>query len=292
MNKCKRAIYRLDSVSKPFYVYCLYYSKTPKNIRYNKNYVFYVGKAKNSTVLAYRREREHIREAYIPVSWNFHKSRKIRLLETQGYYIMSKVLGEFYSENKAYSAERRWEKFFLNNGNDLTNMIPCGVKSLGSGEKHPSFNPKLRKNSQKIIRLYTVEFWPIQRICRYYNISQKTVKKILFQESNNKQRIKNLRSAVWKKQKEIVSSYQKNISTNKLAKKYKCAANTIISILQFNNITIRPRSRLKKSSKAWIKKDQIIREFLSGKSREYLCKKYKCDAKCTLTPILREANLI
>jgi len=37
MNKCKRAIYRLDSVSKPFYVCCLYYSKTPKNIGYNKN---------------------------------------------------------------------------------------------------------------------------------------------------------------------------------------------------------------------------------------------------------------
>lgn len=65
MNKCKRAIYRLDSVSKSFYVYCLYYSKTPKNIRYNKNHVFYVGKAKNPTILAYRRKREQNLRSYV-----------------------------------------------------------------------------------------------------------------------------------------------------------------------------------------------------------------------------------
>lgn len=292
MNKSKRAIYRLDSVSKPFYVYCLFYSKSKTNTRYNKNYVFYVGKAKNSIMLAYRREREHIREAYITQSWNFHKSRKIRLLEKQGYYIMSKVLGEFYSEDKAYNAERKWEKIFLNNGNDLTNMVSCGIKYLGSGQDHPSFDPKLRKNNQKIIKLYTIEFWPIQKICRYYNISQKTVKKILFQESNNTQRIKNLRSNVWKKQKEIVLLYQNYVSTNKIAKKYKCAANTVVSILRSNNVKIRPRSPLKKSSKAWLKKDQIIKEFISGKSKQYLSQKYRCDQKSTLTPILKEAGLI
>lgn len=291
MNKCKRAIYRLDSVSKCFYVYCLYYSKNPNNTTYNKNYVFYVGKAKNPTILANRREREHIREAYISQSWNFHKSRKIRLLEKQGYYIMSKVLGEFHSEDKAYREERRWEKFFLNNGNDLTNMIKCGIKHLGSGKDHPSFNPKLRKHSQKIIKLYTMDFWPIQKICKYYNLSQKTIKKILFQESNNKQRSKNLRSSVWRKQKEIVSLYKNNISSNKLAKKYNCAATTIVNILKSNKIKIRPRSRLKKSSKAWLKKDKIISEFLSGKSKKYLCKKYKCDGQCTLSPILKEAGL-
>lgn len=59
-----------------------------------------------------------------------------------------------------------------------------------------------------------------------------------------------------------------------------------------NNIKIRPRSPLKKSSKAWLKKDQILKEFLSGKSRQYLCKKYKCDSKCTLSPMLREAGLV
>lgn len=292
MNKSKRAIYRLDPVSKPFYVYCLFYSKSRTNTRYNKNCVFYVGKAKNNKILAYRREREHIREAYITESWNFHKSRKIRLLEKQGYYIMSKVLGEFHSEHKAYNAERKWENFFLNNGRDLTNMVPCGIKYLGSGKDHPSFNPKLRKNSKKIIHLYTLEFWPIQKICRYYNISQKTVKKILFQESDNKQRIKNLRSNVWKKQQEIVSLYQNYISSNKLAQKYKCSINTITSILRSNNIKIRPRSPLKRSSKAWSKKDQIIKEFISGKPKHYLSKKYQCDQKSTLNPILKEAGLI
>lgn len=55
MNKYKRAIYRLDSVSKSFYVYCLYYSKTPKNIRYNKNHA----------ILAYRRKREHNLRSYV-----------------------------------------------------------------------------------------------------------------------------------------------------------------------------------------------------------------------------------
>jgi Mor family transcriptional regulator len=254
--------------------------------------VFYIGKAKNNKILAYRREREHIREAYITESWNFHKSRKIRLLEKEGYYIMSKVLGEFYSEDKAYNAERKWEKFFLNNGNHLTNMAPCGIKYLGSGKDHPSFNPKLRKNSNKIIHLYTLEFWPIQKIYRYYNISQKTIKKILFQESNNKQRPINLRSSVWKKQKEIVSLYQNNISTNKLARKYKCAANTIVSILRSNDVKIRPRSPLEKSSKAWLKKEQIIKEFISGKPKKYLSKKYQCDQKSTLNPILKEAGLI
>jgi len=292
MNKCKRPIYRLDPVSKPFYVYCLFYSTKSTNTKFNKKNVFYVGKAKNPTILAYRREREHIREAYIKASWNFHKSRKIRLLEKNGYYIMSKVLDEFTSEDKAYNAERKWEKFFLDNGNDLTNMIPCGVKALGSGKHHPSFDPKLRKNSKKIIKLYTIEFWSIQKICRYYDLSQKTIKKILFQESNNKQRSKNLRSSVWRKQKEIVSLYKNKISTNKLAKKYNCAATTIISVLKSNDIKIRPRSRLKKSSKAWLKKDQILKEFLSGKSRKYLCKKYKCDNKCTLSPMLREAGLV
>ena len=292
MNKSKRAIYRLDSVSKSFYVYCLFYSKSNTNTRYNKNYVFYVGKAKNTTTLACRREREHIREAYTKESWDFHKSRKIRLLEKQGYYIMSKVLGEFHSENKAYNAERRWEKFFFNNGNDLTNMVPCGIKYLGSGKDHPSFDPKLRKNSKKIVKLYTIEFWPIQKICRHYNISQKTTKKILFQESNNKQRSKNLRSIVWKKQQEIVSLYQNNVSANKLAEKYKCATNTIVSILQSNHVKVRPRSPLKKSSKAWLKKDQIIKEFISGKTKQYLSKKYRCDQKSTLNPILKEAGLI
>jgi len=292
MNRSKRAIYRLDSVSRPFYVYCLFYAKNPCNITYNKNHVFYVGKAKNTTILAYRREREHIREAYKEESWNFHKSRKIRLLEKQGYYIMSKVLEEFQLENEAYNAERKWEKFFCNNGNNLTNMLECGIKYLGSGVDHPSFDPKLREHSEEIIKLYTISFWSIQKICKYFNVSQKTIKKILFQESNNKQRSKNLRSNIWEQQKEIVRLYKDNIATNKLAKKYKCSTNTIINILRANNILIRSRAPLKKSSKAWLKKDQIIKEFTSGKSRQYLCQKYRCDKKSTLIPILTEAGLI
>jgi hypothetical protein len=273
-------------------VYCLYYSKDKNCTKYNKKYVFYVGKAKNTSILSYRREREHIRESYKKECWNFHKSRKIRMLEKQKYFIMSKVLEEFNTEEEAYKAEYKWEKFFLNNGNDLTNMIKCGVKSLDSGPGHPSYNKELRKDSKKIIKLYNIDFWPIQKICRFFKLSQKTVKKILFEESENKQRIKNLRSPIWKSQKNIVSLYKENISSAELGKKYGCPSTTILDILKANNVTIRPRSRQKKSSKAWLIKDKIIREFLSGKSKQDLCKKYKCDIKCTLNPMLEEAGLI
>ena len=177
MNKSRRAIYRLDSVNKLFYTYCLFYSVDPNKTRHNKNFVFYVGKAKRPTILAHRREREHIREAYHKTSWHFHKSRKIRLLEKKGYFIMSKVLEEFDDETEAYLSEKKWQKIFLDNGNDLTNMIQCGIKSVGSGKDHPSFNTKIRKSSTKIINRYTNDFWSIQKICRYYKISQKTAKK-------------------------------------------------------------------------------------------------------------------
>jgi len=79
---------------------------------------------------------------------------------------------------------KKWEKFFINNGNDLANMINCGTKSMGPGP-----------------------------------------------------------------------------------------------------------ARIK-SSKAWLVKDKIIKEFLSGKSKKDLSKKYKCDIKCTLNPILEETGLI
>jgi hypothetical protein len=292
MNNSKRAIYRLDQVSNKFYVYCLYYSKDKNYTKYNKKYVFYVGKAKNTPVLSYRREREHIRESYQKEYWNFHKSRKIRILEKQRYFIMSKVLEEFNTEEESYKAEYKWEKFFLNNGNDLTNMIKCGIKSLGSGPGHPAYNQELRKDGKKIIKLYTIDFWPIQKICRHFKLSQKTVKKILFEESNNKQRTKNLRSPIWKNQKNIVRLYKENMPSAELGKKYGCPSTTILDVLRANNVPVRQRSKQKKSSKAWLIKDKIIREFLSGKSKKDLCKKYKCDTKCTLNPMLEEAGLI
>jgi len=221
---------------------------------------------------------------------DFHKSRKIRLLEKQGYFIMSKVLEEFDDEDSAYSAEAKWEKFFINNGNNLSNMIKCGFKSIGSGSDHPSFNFEIRKHSKKIINLYAKDFWPIQKICRHYKLSQKTVKKILFQEANIKQRSKSLRNPVWKHQEDIIN--QKNdLSSYKIAKKYKCSPGIILIILKKNNIKIKNSHPRVKSSKAWLFKDKIVKEFLSGKSKKDLSKKYKCDIKCTLNPILEEAVL-
>jgi hypothetical protein len=292
MNKSRRAIYRLDSVNKLFYTYCLFYSVDPNKTRHNKNFVFYVGKAKRPTILAHRREREHIREAYHKTSWHFHKSRKIRLLEKKGYFIMSKVLEEFDDETEAYLSEKKWQKIFLDNGNDLTNMIQCGIKSVGSGKDHPSFNTKIRKSSTKIINRYTNDFWSIQKICRYYKISQKTAKKILFEESNLKQRPKNLRSTVWASSKGIIAAYQQGIPAYKLAQKYKCAINTITYILRTNNIQIRTKHKPRKSSRAWQHKHKIIKYFLSGKTKTWISQKYKCDISCTINPILKEANLL
>ena len=291
MNKSKRMIYRLDPVNKPFYTYCLFYSKDKNDVTFTENSVFYVGKGKNVKILANRREREHIRESYQEEYFDFHKSRKIRLLESEGYFIMSKVLEEFNDEDSSYASEEKWENYFLANGNDLTNMIKCGIKSVGSGENHPSFSLELRKDSSEIIRLYNEEFWPIQKICRHYNLSQKTVKKILFEESNNKQRDKNLRSDIWKFKNQIILSYQVGIPSYKLAKEYKCSINTILSLLRQNNIEIRGKHPQLKSSKDWDQKEEIVNEYLSGKSIDYFSKKYKCDKVSTIDPILKEAGI-
>lgn len=292
MNRSKRSIYRLDEVSKKFYTYCLFYSLDRLNTSYNEDYVFYVGKAKNTSVLAYRREREHIREAYLESHLDYHKSRKIRLLEESGYFIMSKVLEEFDHEDDSYNSESKWQKYFIERGNDLTNMIECGHKFCGSGENHPSFDKSLRENSEEIIKLYTVELWPIQRICRHYKLSQKTVKKILFMESNNKQRTKNIRSEVWKYQREIIDDYASGIPAYKLCKKYNCAINTITNILRSNGVKVRGRCPPEKSSQAWKFKEDIIKDYMSGYNKKDLSKKYKCDIVCTINKILKEACLI
>lgn len=293
MNKSIRAIYRLDNVEKSFYNYCLFYSNDKEDTSFCEDKVFYIGTAKNVKILAQRRERDHIRDAYQKKYWDFHKSRKIRLLESNGCFIMSKVLEEFDTEEESYLGEAKWQTFFIEKSLDLTNMIPCGTKSLSSGENHPSYDPNLRKDKEEIIKLYTIDLWPIQRICRHFKLSQKTVKKILFKESDNIQRKERLTSPLWKFQKEIVEEYNSGELAYKIAKKYNCSLNFIVRLLKVNNVKIRESLALVRTpSDVWKVKKEVVDFYLSGKSLSWLAKNYKCDYKCTLKPILEEAGVL
>ena len=87
---------------------------------------------------------------------------------------------------------------------------------------------------------------------------------------------------------QIILSYQVGIPSYKLAKEYKCSINTILSLLRQNNIEIRGKHPQLKSSKDWDQKEEIVNEYLSGKSIDYFSKKYKCDKVSTIDPILKE----
>ncbi len=288
-NRSKRAIHRLDPVEKKFYTYCLFYSSDKDNTIFDPTKVFYVGKATNTKILAFRRERDHIRDAYCKHYESYHRSRKIRLLEDNGNFIMSKVLYETDCENDAYTSEIEWYNFFSKT-NDLTNMVPCGG-GTGSGEAHPSYNPLLRLHSDEIIKLYNENFWSIQRICRHYKISQKTVKKILFSDDKVVQHNKDYRGDMRQNTSDIILQYKNGISAYKIAKHYKCSSNLILTILKENSIDIRGQHPQLKGSSVWNCKEQIIEEYKAGSSLSFLAKKYKCDIKCTLVPILTEANI-
>lgn len=288
-NRSKRAIYRLDPVEKKFYTYCLFYSSDKTNTIFDPTKVFYIGKATNTQILALRREREHMRDAYSKNYESYHRSRKIRLLEETSNYIMSKVLYETDCENDAYASEIEWYNIFSKT-NDLTNMVPCGG-GTGSGASHPSYNPLLRLHSDEIIKLYNENFWSIQRICRHYKLSQKTVKKILFAQASVTQHPKDYRGDMRQNTADIISQYKNGIASYKIAKHYKCSSNLILTILKENGIEIKGKHPQLKSSSAWDYKELIVEEYKAGVSMTLLAKKYKCDIKCTLIPILEEANI-
>jgi hypothetical protein len=282
-NRSKRAIYRLDPVGKKFYTYCLFYSCDKTNDVFDATKVFYIGKATNTQILAFRREREHIRDAYSKHYELYHRSRKIRLLEESGNYIMSKVLYETDCENDAYTSEIEWYDFFSKT-NDLTNMVPCG-KGTGSGLSHPGYNPLLRLHSAEIIKLYNETFWSMQRICRHF------VKKILFEDASVPQHPKDYRGDMRQNTADISLQYKNGVAAYKIAKQYKCSSNLILTILKENNIEIKGMHPQMKSSTAWGSKELIVEDYKSGISMTLLAKKYKCDIKCTIIPILQEANI-
>lgn len=168
----KRKVHRLDPTDSDYYVYALFYSKSKENNELDQDTIFYIGKAKNKEFDCLRRENKHMEEAYSKSHETFHKSRKIQKLENDGFFIMSTVLENFKTETDAYEGEYKWYMFFKNRGNELTNMVECGISSVGSGENHPSYDFKIREHSNEIKKLYILEHWPIQRIATHFKKSE------------------------------------------------------------------------------------------------------------------------
>ena len=104
---------KLDTPTKKFYVYCLYYSKSKEVTEYSADCVFYVGKAKAKLYSCLRRENQHIQDAfYDKKREHFAKSRKIRKLLEANYFIMSKILEEFDTEPESFLGELKWFNYF------------------------------------------------------------------------------------------------------------------------------------------------------------------------------------
>jgi DNA invertase Pin-like site-specific DNA recombinase len=287
--KKKRTVYRIDETSSPFYVYCLFWSNKKEDIEYKEKNVFYVGKAKNKEFDCLRRENKHLEEAYRKSHWNFHKSRKIRTLEENGKFIMSKILEEFENEFSAYEAELKWYNFFKNKGLDLTNMVECGNYWVGSGESHPSYDFKIRKKSKDIKKLYTEDLWSIQKIAKKFKKSSKIIKQILFKEGVEF-REKYIKHPLWLKTDEILEKYNNGYSLNKLTKEYKGSVNFFSNMLKDLGCKIRGTESYKKRANAWNYVNDILRLYNNGNTLNSLCKKYNCDV-CVIKKILKENNI-
>ena len=179
MNKSKRMIYRLDPVNKPFYTYCLFYSKDKNDVTFTENSVFYVGKGKNVKILANRREREHIRESYQEEYFDFHKSRKIRLLESEGYFIMSKVLEEFNDEDSSYASEESGKSIdYLSKKYkcDKVSTIDPILKEAGIEKR--SSKSEIWNNKEEILGLIENN-WTYKQISQKYRVSIPLISKII-----------------------------------------------------------------------------------------------------------------
>ena len=287
--KKRRVVHRIDETTSPFYVYCLFWSNKKGKTKYKEKNVFYIGKAKNKEFNCLRRENKHLEEAYRKSHWNFHKSRKIRILEENGKFIMSRVLEEFDDELSAYEAELKWYNYFKKLGLDLTNMVECGLHSLGSGEAHPSFDSKIRKKSDDIKKLYIEDFWSMQKIAKKFKKSSKIIKQILFNEGV-KFREKNIRHPLWAKTDEILEKYNNGYSLNKLTKEYKASVNFFSNMLSGLGCKIRGVHSYKRRANAWNYINDILKLYNDGSTLSSLCKKYKCDV-CVIKKILKENNI-
>jgi hypothetical protein len=284
--KKKRTVHRIDETNSPFYVYCLFWSDAKNNIEYNEKNVFYVGKAKNKEFDCLRRENKHLEEAYRKSHWNFHKSRKIRNLEENNKFIMSKILEEFDNEFSAYEAELKWFNYFKIKGLDLTNMVECGISWVGSGETHPSYDFKIREKSKEIKNLYVENLWSIQRIAKKFNKSSKVIKQILFNENVNfRERV--TRHPLWLKTDEILKKYNSGYSLNKLTKEYDASVNFFSNMLKELGCKIRATDSYKRRSNAWKHIDEIFNLYKNGTIIKHLCEIYKCDP-CVIRKILKE----
>jgi hypothetical protein len=282
--KKKRKVGRLDNTSYPFYVYCLYYSDSVQDTSYDENRVFYIGKAKNKHYSCLRRENKHMEDAYSKTHYHFHKSRKIRQLEENSKFIMSKILDECQTESDSYEKEFKWFMYFKNKGIELTNMIECGIGWVGSGENHPSYDKELREKSSEIVDMYINKFWPIQKISRFFKKSSKIITTIL-SEQNVMLRNKHIRSSLWTEKLKIIEKYNEGLSLNKLSQHYNCSMNHIREILSSEGIVIK-NNKLTKRSSAWNNKEEIITLFKNKKTKKEICSLYKCDIS-TLNSILK-----
>ena len=173
--KKQRKVKRLDNTNSKFYVYALFWANHDQDTEIVKENIFYVGKAKNKEFPCLRRENKHMEEAYAKSHKHFHKSRKIRQLEQNGKHIMSTILEEFDDELSAYEGELKWYKKIKKWGNDLTNMIDCGIDAVGSGENHPSYDFKIREKSEEIKNLYENKMWSLAKISKHFQKSSKII---------------------------------------------------------------------------------------------------------------------
>jgi hypothetical protein len=287
--KKRRTVHRIDQTISPFYVYCLFWSKTKENTEYVEKNVFYIGKAKNKEFDCLRRENKHMEEAYRESHWDFHKSRKIRNLEKTGKFIMSKILEEFDDEFLAYEAELKWFNYFKEQELDLTNMVECGIGWLGSGESHPSYDFKIREKSKTIKKMYVEDLWSVQKIAKKFKKSSKIIKQILFKEGIIFRK-KNIRNPLWLKKEEILEKYKNGYSLNKLALEYGGSINFFSSMLKDLGCEIK-KTNFYKRSNAWNYVDDIINLHKNGKTLKFICEKYDCDVSVINAIIKTKTNI-
>jgi hypothetical protein len=273
--KKKRTVYRIDETISPFYVYCLFWSDNKEKTEYIEKNVFYIGKAKNKEFDCLRRENKHLEEAYKKSHWNFHKSRKIRNLEENGYFIMSKILEEFIDEISAYQAELKWFNYFKDKGLDLTNMVECGLSWVGSGESHPSYDFEIRKKTKEIKHFYVENLWSVEKIAKKFKKSSKIIKQILHKEGI-KLRKKNIRHPLWLKKEEILQKYKSGYSLNRLYSEYGASINFFSNMLKDLGCVIK-KTNFYKRSNAWNHVDDVKELRKEGKTLKFICEKYSCD---------------
>jgi hypothetical protein len=284
----KRKVYRLDPTTSNYYVYGLFFSDDKNNIELNHDNIFYIGKAKNKEFPCLRRENKHMEEAYQRSHENFHKSRKIKKLENDGNYILSAILENFDDENSAYEGEYKWYYFYKNRGNDLTNMIECGLASVGSGENHPSYDFEIRKHVDEIVKLYVINMLSIDKISKIFKKSSKIIKEIL-KTANVKFREKNIRNPLWLKKYEIIEKYNSGLSLNQLHAEYGASANFFADMLRSENIEIRKSNAYTRAIDLKYV-DQIIKMYNDVPSYNKIADYFKCDP-CVIKRILDNNNI-